>query len=55
MHEHRSGVYEIERAWRKRAGADVVPDDLDVRGGYLTQKSNLQIGGDHAPSRASHL
>jgi hypothetical protein len=55
MHEHRSGVNEIERAWRKRVGADVVPDDLDVRGVYLTQKPQLQVGGDHAPGRANYL
>ena len=55
MHEHRSCMYEIERAGRKRAGADVVPDDLDVEGVYLTQKPQLQVGSDHAPGRASHI
>ena len=55
MHEHRSCMYEIERAGRKRIGTDVVPDDLDVRGVYLTQKPNLQVGTDHAPGRASHI
>ena len=38
MHEHRSRMDQIERAGRKRAGADVVPDDLDVRGVYLAQE-----------------
>jgi hypothetical protein len=29
MHEHRPGVDQIERTRRKRAGADVVPKDLN--------------------------
>ena len=55
MHEHRPGVDEIESAWRERAGADVVPEDLDVRGVYLTQKPQLQVGGEHVAARAGHL
>ena len=48
-------MYEIERAGPKRAGADVVSDDLDVRGVYLTQKPDLQVGSDHAPGRANQI
>jgi hypothetical protein len=48
-------VDEIERAGRERAGADVVPNDLDVRGAYPTQIPQLQVGGDHPPGRADHL
>ncbi len=55
MHEHRSRVYEIERARRKRIAADVVPDDLDVRGVYLGQQPDLQVRGDHAPGRTDDL
>src|SRR5262249_20697162 len=55
MHEHRSCVDEIERAWRKRVGADVVPQDLDVRGVYPSQQPSLQVGSDHPPGRASHI
>jgi hypothetical protein len=55
MHEHRSCVYEIEGARRKRVGADIVPKDLDVRGVYLGQKPQLQVGGDHAPGRADDV
>jgi hypothetical protein len=52
VHEHCSGVYEIERARRKRIGADVVSKDLDVRDVYLGQEAQLQVGGDHPPGRA---
>jgi hypothetical protein len=55
VHEHRSCMYELERAGRKRVYADVVPEDLDVRGVYLTQKPQLQVGGDHAPGRADDI
>ncbi len=55
VHEHGSRVDEIEGAGRKRIGADVVPKDLDVRGVYLGEKPELQIGGDHTPSRADDL
>ena len=52
MHEHCSCVYEIERSGRECVGADVVPKDLDVRGVYLLQKSQLQVGSGHASGRA---
>jgi len=52
VHEHCSRVDEIERARRKRIGADVVPEDLDVRGVYLAQEAQLQVGGDHPSGRA---
>jgi hypothetical protein len=52
MHEHRSCVDEIERVRRKCVGADVVPEDLDVRGVYLGQEPQLKVGGDHVSGRA---
>ena len=36
-------------------GADVAPEDLDVRSVYLGQEPKLQVGGDHAPGRADHI
>ena len=46
---------EIERARRERVGADVVPEDFDVRGAYLGQEPQLQVGGDHAPGRTDDI
>jgi len=55
MHEYRSCVDEIERAGRKRVGADVVPEDLDVRGVYLGQEPQRQVGGSDASVRADDI
>jgi hypothetical protein len=44
---------EIERAGRKRAGADVVPEDLNVRG--AGQEPRLQVSGDHESGRTGHV
>src|SRR5690242_21187480 len=55
MHEHCTCMDEIERAGRKRTGADVMPEDLDVREGYLGQEAQLQVSGDHAAGRAGHV
>ena len=55
MHEHRSCVYEIERAKRKAVGADVVSKDLDVRRVYLAQKTQLEIRSDHASGGANDI
>jgi hypothetical protein len=53
VHEH-CCVCEIERAWRERLRADVVSKDFDVRGVYRAQKSQLQVGSDHASGRSDH-
>jgi len=55
MHEYRPCMDEIERVRRKRVGADVVPEDLDVRGIDLGQEPHLQVCGDYVSGRADEL
>ncbi len=64
IHANRGGPLDLtasetaarsRRAGRKRAAADVVPNDLDVRGVNLTQEPDLQVGSDHPPGRADHI
>jgi hypothetical protein len=54
VHEYSSRVDEIEGAGWEPVSTDVVSKDLDVRRVYPAQKSELQIGSDHASGRADN-